>query len=131
MQKGGGIESSVDSDNVDDVTGRKQRWILHAEPIDPNGERGEAEAEPSYFDLFSRFLLEIRDYLGTVAIHVEESWHKKKNCSKDDGGDNEENGGTADGHKARLSGLRYGFAGWIRRIEIIRQCGRELQFVRR
>jgi hypothetical protein len=82
---------------VDDVTGRKQRWILHAEPIDPNGERGEAEAEPSYFDLFSRFLLEIRDYLGAVVIDINESRYEKKRGRQQNSGGNE-NRVAADGH---------------------------------
>ncbi len=63
MQEGGGIETSVNPRDVDDVAARKQWGIYYAEAIGPNGKRKEREPEASYFDLLSRFLLEVGDYL--------------------------------------------------------------------
>src|SRR3981081_1633584 len=104
MQKRRCIEASVDPRDLDDITTRKQRRILHAEAIDLNGKRKEGEGEPSDLDLLSRFLLEIGDYLAAVTIHVDESWYGKKQCCQEYGCDNE-NGRAADGHSNVEIGL--------------------------
>src|SRR3979411_3054599 len=96
MQKRRCIEASVDPRDLDDITTRKQRWILHAEAFDLNEKGKEVEREPSDLDLLSRFLLEIGDCLAAIAIHVDESWYGKKECCHEYGGDNE-NGRAAEG----------------------------------
>jgi len=98
VQEGGGIETSVNPRDVDDVAARKQWGIYYAEAIGPNGKRKEREPEASYFDLLSRFLLEVGDYLGAVAIDLDESWYGEKQCDEKYGDDNENSGGSANGH---------------------------------
>jgi hypothetical protein len=98
MQKGGAIESGVDPSDVDDVAARKRWWILYGEAIDPNGKWKEGEIEALDFDLLSRFLLEVGDYLGAIAIYFDESGYGKKYCDQEYGGYNENSSRAAGGH---------------------------------
>ena len=73
MQERSDAKFGIDPRHLNNITSRKYRRVLHAEMINVNRERKKRECQPSDFNLLSSFFLEIRDYLGPVAIHVNES----------------------------------------------------------
>src|SRR5260370_1026696 len=100
MEKRGGVEAGVDPRDLDDITGRKQWWILYSEGVDLNRKRKEGEAQASDLDLLSCFLLEIRDYLGAIAIDVNESRYSEEQ-SGEENRDDDQNSIAAKVYSAR------------------------------
>jgi hypothetical protein len=67
----------IDPRHLKNITSRKNRRVPNADMINVNRYRKKRECQPSDFDLLSSFLLEIRDHLGPVAIHVNETGYNE------------------------------------------------------
>ena len=62
----------VDTRYLGNITGRKDRRVLHADMIDVNRYRKKRECQPSDFDLLPGSFLKKGDHLRPIAIYVNE-----------------------------------------------------------
>jgi len=67
----------IDPRHLKKITSRKYWRVPNTDMINVNGYGKKRECQPSDFDLLSSFLLEIRDHLGSVAIHINESGYSE------------------------------------------------------
>jgi hypothetical protein len=77
----------IDPLHLGNITGRKNRRVLHADMINVNRYRKKRECQLSDFDLLSSFFLEIGDHLRPVAIHVNEGGYNEKKREQEYRGD--------------------------------------------
>src|SRR5689334_16089105 len=100
MQERSDTKFGIDPRHLNNITSRKYRRVLHADMINVNRYRKKRECQPADFDLLSSFFLEIRDHLGPVAIHVNESGYNENEREQEYRSDshNDYSCPTTDGH---------------------------------